>query len=89
VWPSIEVPTQPFDKHRDLIIAQQNVTVDFKKIKGFPVDAEEFLALSKTTVRQNPKHSCILMMVDAKVEALVLVIGSRIPNEHMPQPPIR
>ena len=28
-------------------------------------------------------------MVDAKVEALVLVTGSRIPKEHIPQQPMR
>jgi hypothetical protein len=28
-----------------VIIAQQNVTVDFNKIKGFSVDTEEFTVL--------------------------------------------
>ncbi len=40
--PFIEVPTQLFAKHRVVIISQQNVTVDFKKVKRFPADAEEF-----------------------------------------------
>jgi hypothetical protein len=40
--PFIEIPTKPFDKHRVAIFAQQNVTVDLKKVKRFPADAEEF-----------------------------------------------
>ncbi len=42
VEPFIEVPTQPLDKHRVVIIPQQNMTVDFKKVERLPVDAAEF-----------------------------------------------